>query len=467
MIDNILIFACLGRPFKPDDPYPRSSGGVARNRRARGTLPLRASARASARADERADEGADEGAMQLIEDRTGGPLARTLAGPFAGLFVWALAAALLVAGCAGTPRTPYDPALGAVAEIPGIPNARLYLDADPAVVRERTREIVREAADRDDFHVLALSGGGASGAFGAGVVTGWSASGARPDFDIVSGVSIGALIAPLAFLGATYDPVIEGLFADGSAARIVQFGSLFSILEEGVLDPEPLERLIARIVDRRLLAEIAREHRRGRRLFVTTTNLDAQRGVIWDMGAIATSGAPGALDLFRKVLQASAALPGAYAPVLVEVEAMGRRFDEMHVDGGVTANVLVVPEAVIEGRIAAAATPGRGHLWIVVNGHLGPEFEVVDRAALTVAVRSFSTTVKVNTNRILDETRAFARRRGLSVAVAAIAPSFPGSDPLAFDRDYMRASFAHGYARAMAGVAFDGRAAAGPVAAAR
>lgn len=305
------------------------------------------------------------------------------------------------------------------------------------------------------MQVLAISGGGATGAFGAGVVTGWSARGDRPVFDIVSGVSIGALIAPLVFLGEAYDPVIEAMFADGSAAGVVRLRNPLSILASGALDPRPLERLIAEVVDARVLARIAGEHRAGRRLLVVTTNLDSQRGVIWDLGAIAASGHPEAPALFRRVLRASAALPGAYEPVRIEVAAAGRAFEELHVDGGVTANVLVVPEALLDGRIGADLPTRDGDVRVIVNGRVGPDFEVVADSTLPVVVRSFETAVKANTQRILEDTRAFARRRGLSFSVASIGADLPDADPLAFDREDMRDAFAHGYARALAGTAFD------------
>ena len=195
--------------------------------------------------------------------------------------------------------------------------------------------------------ILALSGGGAEGAFGAGLLTGWTARGTRPQFTFVTGASAGALIAPFAFLGPTYDETLSSVFASGEMSNLLQFEGLSGLLGTSLFKTAPLRDLIARHVGPEMLVAIAREHRAGRRLYVVTTNLDAQRSAIWDMGKIADSGDPSALELFRNVLTASASIPGVFSPVLIEVEGEGKQFAEMHVDGGVTTNVLIVPDAVL------------------------------------------------------------------------------------------------------------------------
>ena len=216
--------------------------------------------------------------------------------------------------------------------------------ADALLARARS-EIL---ADRGrTVNVLAISGGGSNGAYGAGLLAGWTERGARPEFTVVTGASAGALIAPFAFLGPSYDPVLKNLFSEGIGEELLQIDGLSALFGAGVFKTEPLKRLIARYVDDALLERIGAEYKKGRRLLVVTTNLDAQRTAVWDMGAIASSGAPEALDLFRDVLVASASVPGVYSPVLINVEGAGRRFEEMHVDGGVRANLLVVPELLL------------------------------------------------------------------------------------------------------------------------
>ena len=231
------------------------------------------------------------------------------------------ACALAVASCTAVTRIPYTQQEQAAAVIPGIPDARIWAD-DPAIatVRGPAKQPV----------VLALSGGGADGAFGAGLLAGWSARGTRPQFTLVTGASAGALIAPFAFLGPAYDETLRSVFATGEMANLLQPEGLAGLFGTGLFKTEPLRDLITRHVDGPMLEAIAREHRAGRRLYVVTTNLDAQRTAIWDMGKIAASGDPGALNLFRNVLTASASIPGVFSPTLIEVEADGRRSAEMH-----------------------------------------------------------------------------------------------------------------------------------------
>src|SRR5262249_10760335 len=204
----------------------------------------------------------------------------------------AVAWALAIAGCAAPPRVPYTQQQQASAVMPGIPDARLWAD-DPAIASGR-RSVVSRAKVQQPI-VLALSGGGADGAFGAGLLTGWSARGTRPKFTFVTGASAGALIAPFAFLGPTYDETLRSVFASGEMANLLQQDLVAGVFGTGLFKAAPLRDLIARHVDAEMLAAIAREYETGRRLYVVTTNLDAQRTAIWDMGRIAASGDPGAL----------------------------------------------------------------------------------------------------------------------------------------------------------------------------
>lgn len=191
------------------------------------------------------------------------------------------------------------------------------------------------------YSALAISGGGASGAFGAGVLNGWTQTGARPKFKLVTGISTGSLIAPFAFLGPEYDAIIKAAYTSVTSEDIAKQKSVFAAFtDESLADNSPLISLIEQNVDEDLLKSIADEHSKGRRLYIGTFNMDAQRFVIWNMGAIASSGNPGALELFRKIMIASASMPVIFTPVYVDVEVGGIQFDEMHVDGGVAAQVF-------------------------------------------------------------------------------------------------------------------------------
>ena len=193
---------------------------------------------------------------------------------------------------------------------------------------------------------LALSGGGDEGAFGAGVLCGWTAHGDRPQFKLVTGISTGALIAPFAFLGSSYDDTLRYLYTGITSKDIFRMKSLLTVLwRDAIADTKPLAKKLDQYVDEAMLAAVAAEHKKGRRLIIGTTQLDAQRLVLWNMGAIASSGDPEAIKLFRKILLTSASIPGAFPPQYIRVEAGGKRYEEMHVDGGTTAEVVLYEAA--------------------------------------------------------------------------------------------------------------------------
>ncbi|ARP98856.1 patatin-like phospholipase family protein [Pseudorhodoplanes sinuspersici] len=354
--------------------------------------------------------------------------------------------AVLVSACAGIERIPYTQQEQQVAVIPGIPEARMWAD-DPALARNNP---LLDAPGRDRPVVLALSGGGADGAFGAGLLTGWTQRGDRPQFTIVTGASAGALIAPFAFLGSGYDPVLTSVFSSGEMEGFLKFQGLRGLFGTSLFEAAPLRQLIAKYITPDVLAAIAEQYRRGRRLYIVTTNLDAQRTAIWDMGRIASSRDPRAPELFRQVIAASASVPGIFSPVLIDVEAQGKRFAEMHVDGGITSNVLVVPEAMLASNqpLPAKLQP---RIYVILNSKLGPYFEVVPANTIRIAVRAFETSVRANTRNTLLASYEFIRRRGWDMSLAAIDDSFPSQEKPGFDTTYMRGLFEFGMAQGHSG----------------
>lgn len=350
---------------------------------------------------------------------------------------------LSIAACASIQRIPYTQQEQAVATVPGIPDARVWAD-DPALAG---RSPALANLETRQPTVLALSGGGADGAFGAGLLNGWTARGNRPQFTVVTGASAGALIAPFAFLGASHDEPLKNVFYSGEMENFLQFEGVRGLFGSGLFKAGPLRELIAKYVGPDMLEMIAREHRAGRRLYVVTTNLDAQRTAIWNMGGIAASGDPKALELFRSVMEASASIPGVFPPVLIDVEGDGKRFAEMHVDGGITANVLVVPEALLLASKPVLSSRIRPKFYVILNGKLGPNFEVVKPNTLPIAIRSFATSVRANTRNTLLATYEFIKRRGWELNLAAIDDSVPAPEKIGFDTAYMRSLFDYGYQR--------------------
>jgi hypothetical protein len=372
------------------------------------------------------------------------------------------AAGLSLPACSTLPRTAYTATEAAQAEIPGLPGARFFEDSAPevwaraaAISAAQERAAAKRGGFRPRTDLLALSGGAENGAYGAGLLCGWSERGDRPVFRAVTGVSTGALIAPLAFLGSGYDEPLRAAYTTIDTETLVDLRSLGSILGgDSLLDGAPLRDLVSRYADDDLIAAVAREHGTGRRLFAGTTDLDSQRTAIWDLGAIASSGHPERANLFRSVLVASASVPIAYPPVLVEVASEGRRFSEMHADGGVTAQVLTLTAPLRSIERTGIDGGRRPAIYILMNQRLGAEFTVVKRSVLTVGTRSIETLIKTHGRSAVREARDAALRRGWTFRLSSIGDDFTLTEAKPFDRAYMNALFAYGFARAREGRAW-------------
>ncbi len=363
--------------------------------------------------------------------------------------------AFMLCACSFIPRDSFTARQQSAATIPGIPNARFWVDGTGAELQEFVKGSALSSVIgyTGSFDVLAISGGAYDGAYGAGIVNGWTATGTRPKFAIVTGVSAGALIAPFAFLGPNYDAEIADAFAGGVAQVLGDLGGVFALLGSSEVRRDSLVALVDKFVTPKLLASIAAEHARGRRLFIVTTNLDAQRGVVWDMGAIASSRQPGARELFRDVLVASASIPGVFGPTYIEVEAGGQRFREMHVDGGATTQVFILPDVVLATGMGIA-TPKHAptHVWVVINNHLTPQFEVVESGILPTVSRSFSTLIKADAKKTLFATSEFVGRERFNLTYIdpgfdAVLDANPSVKPC-FNTAYMQALYRYGYDKA-------------------
>jgi predicted acylesterase/phospholipase RssA len=305
------------------------------------------------------------------------------------------------------------------------------------------------------FDLLAISGGGENGAFGAGLLAAWKD---RPTFTLVTGISTGALTAPFAFLGPAWDEGLSRVYTEITFADVANpRGMLAALLNDAMADTTPLFNTISRLLDERMLAAIGEEYRRGRLLLVATTNLDTGTPVVWNIGAIAASGHPRALETVRRVLLASAAIPGAFPPVLFDVELGGRRFQEMHVDGGAIAQAFLYPAALGEdrrARIRAGQTVPPIRAWLIRNGRLDADWASTDRRMFTIAQRAIAT--MITASRYYDTMRIWltAERDGVDFRVAWIGPDFDVTYTAPFEPTYMRALFAYGQRRTREGNAW-------------
>jgi hypothetical protein len=379
--------------------------------------------------------------------------------------VWALLLAVGLVGCAAAiARNPVPPSLEGDVEVVGMgptpirfwgdqlpPNADAIVKEKWAQVRAARPEMAR--GGRPVVNFLALSGGGSDGAFGAGGLSGWTASGKRPEFDLVTGVSTGALTAPFAFLGPKYDEALRKVFTESNTKDIAIMQPVRGLLGgDSLASNAPLAKVVAYYVNDAFLAEVAAEHRKGRRLLIGTTNLDAERPVIWDMGAIAISGQPEALELFRKVLLASAAIPAVFPPGFVKVSSGGTVYDEMHVDGGATREVFLVPTQFmakkVDGRLGI--NPIR-RAYIIRNGHVAPEYKPVKAKTLSIAGRAVSSLIKSQGVGDLYELYVFAKANGMDYNLAYIPGDFLDTSTQAFDPVYMGKLYDLGFRLAQAG----------------
>src|SRR5215831_16519043 len=335
-------------------------------------------------------------------------------------------------------RTAFTAQEDDAAVIPGIADARIWGDSETVFAR-----LLPQASGP----WLAISGGGSDGAYGAGVLTGWSEAGTRPEFAVVTGVSIGALIAPFAFLGSRYDEELHKNFTTIGAADIFED----RMTRDSLFDYWPLKRIIEQRVTPAMLSEIAAEHARGRRLLVATTNLDAGRRVIWNMGAIAAHGEQG-LKLFRDILLASSSIPGFFSPVPIEVEANGKKFHELHGDGTLTSPFFVVPETMLSPR--STTRPPFSQLYVLINSKLGPEFKMPDRNVAGVLGRSIGVALTSALRAEVMLVYIGAQRHGIALHMAPVDPTFGHPSRGPFDGKYMQALYEVGVAAGKKGTAF-------------
>jgi len=345
---------------------------------------------------------------------------------------------------ADTNAKPARPLFGledeAEAVVLGIPDARAWGDSEDEFAR---------LLPKVDGPWLAMSGGGSDGAYAAGLLTGMTKAGTRPEFAVVTGASIGALIAPYAFLGPRYDEELHQQFTTITA------GDIFEDRPTGdsLMDSWPLKRTIEKRVTPQLLADIAAEHRRGRRLLAVTTNLDAGRPMVWNLGAIAARGDDKALALFRAVLLASASIPGIFPPVMIEAQSRGKDLQELHNDGTITAPFFIAPVSVLAGT-GTVHLPTK-QLYVIANAKLSQQFDVTTTQTTAVLGRSISLALQSGLRIELLLTLAAAQKQGISLSVAQIDPEFEHPSRGAFDPEYMKALFDYAVEQAKKGKTFE------------
>lgn len=369
-----------------------------------------------------------------------------------------LAALVLACGCAApVKRTPLPEAAYKTAQIPGIRHARIWGDEPPGrlnrefLVSSEDLKIIYATVAGKKSHILALSGGGSNGAFGAGFLSGWSDKKTRPEFFVVTGISAGALIAPFAYLGSDLDPFLEAMWTGYGTEDVLSRRSLLSFLtRDAMADSSPLRRLVRHYLNADLIEKIAHEYREKRRLLlIGTTNLDAMRPMIWNIGEIAASAHPEKEALIYDILVASASIPGLYPPVYIEVASDGKIYDEIHVDGGTASQVFVYPPGIDWDRAKELLEiTGKPRLYILRNAKLAPEWEAVPPKVDAIVGRSVSSLIRTQGLGDLYRIYLDAIEDRMDFNLVYIEDDFTlAPDPKEiFDRTYMRALFQYGHA---------------------
>lgn len=319
---------------------------------------------------------------------------------------------LVIASCASEqPRNPVPPELESIVEVINMPGVRVWGDGKDDSLHD---DIVQSIHDEPEglfprgpngeirYSGLALSGGGDHGAFGAGILHGWSQSGSRPVFKIVSGISTGALIAPFAMLGSEYDETLKELFTTTTADDIFKKESIVGAYwRESIDDNHPLQEMVHRFMNDEMIDAIGMAHNKGQRLFIATTNFDAQRPVIWNMGAVANSKHPDAYAVFRKIVVASTSIPVLFPPTFFAVEANGKVYDEMHVDGGTVGQMFFYGSsldwsAMLKDAVGSENFTDQSVLYAIIDGEVDPSYDAVRRRLAPIAQRTIKTMIKVS-----------------------------------------------------------------------
>ena len=365
---------------------------------------------------------------------------------------------LALTSCATPKRLPAVPMSQVAQATPAIGNVRFLVtretDSFEAEVRSsltKEQQWLASKGQADQLppvYLLAISGGGDNGAYGAGFLNGWTAAGTRPEFKAVTGISTGALIAPFAFLGPKYDFVLQRVYTQTSQKDIFKKrGIVKGIFGDAMADSRPLANTISTYVNRQLLDEIAAEYAKGRLLLVGTANLDSLEPVIWNMTAIAASKDPNATALFSNILLASASIPGAFPPVMIDVNVDGARYQEMHADGGTMTQVFLYPPSL---RVADAPKRTRV-LYVIRNARLDPDWASVERRTFNIATRAIASLTRTQGVGDLYRIYATTQRDGIDFNLTYIPPTFNVPHVEEFDTNYMRALYDVGATAAKGG----------------
>jgi len=334
------------------------------------------------------------------------------------------------------------------AVIPGMPDVRIVVDPEKIIFsgkplyKEDKGFFKSIKYDKPEVNLLVLSGGGNDGAFGAGFLSGLTDSGKRPQYDIVTGVSTGALIAPAAFLGPRYDNMLKDIYTKVTDKDV--FGNNIQDLLLGkrpsFFSLKPLRKVLKNAITEDFINEIADEHAKGRRLYVLTANIEARRAVIWDMGAIASYRSQRALELFRSVVIASSSIPAVFPPTRFRVKVDGQTYDELHLDGSLGMQMFGAIPLIQEIN----GTTAKGRMFIIRNGKLYDD--PAPTRPILAEIAKAAVAMQLTNQAYMDLIRMYslARTSDIDFNCVFIPQDFREASSGMFDPKYMSKLFALG-----------------------
>lgn len=353
---------------------------------------------------------------------------------------------LLVSGCAQTPerRTLLNSEQLNPLDTPGL---RFWdesiISADNYDFSHAIDSLVDHSHKSGQVDHLALSGGGFNGAFSAGVLNAWSESGTRPEFDVVTGVSTGAIVSIFAFLGSEYDQELKSYYTRTTAEEMFKRNSIFKLpFRNSMVDVSGFEDKVRNAVDAKMVKQLAFERSKGRILLIATTSLDNEKMAIWDVGKIAHIGTPQAQQLIQDIIIASSAVPGLFPATRITLPYKGGTVDELHVDGGVSRQVFLIPQGFKKTFIPRNVEK---NIYVIRNGFLKPEFEEIENGLTSVSYRALSILIRRQSIGDIEHIYNFSERNQIGFHLAYIDDDFSKGTLNSFNLEYMQKLYTYGY----------------------
>ncbi|QYJ89751.1 patatin-like phospholipase family protein [Shewanella halotolerans] len=301
----------------------------------------------------------------------------------------------------------------------------------------------------DRLNILALSGGGANGAFGAGIINGLYDSQQLQEYTIITGISAGSLIAPFVFVGGDEIPRLKEVMLGINDKMILgKHNLLNTLIKDAFTNGEQMFEFIEQVYTPEMIEQIALQHKAGRRLFIGTTHFDSEELVVWNLGRIAESHLPNKVHLIHQILAASSSIPGVFPPQFIAVDHDNQRLEELHVDGGLTVQmffeVVNIDYHKVNQALGLSSAP---QVHVIRNGMLKVPYSATEDKGVQLLRRSIASMTIQQAKGDLYRMLYFSEMTGLDLRFAYVDDEFdaPKATKDMFDLEYMKALYQYGY----------------------